>query len=317
MKLVELQGESQENFLLRLKALCADGMRLDLAVLALWNAAVGVYRAERKSIDDQRKAEAALRAATPLADILLPNAGLEHDMSENESSLQPDADDIIRSFAAQQIRPGRWWLEIDAYSLTASPLPQAKIPAKLDEEGREFFLAERENLLRDAVLPLVTAIGSGAIQLRAVSPEQQRTDGGFEPIPFENLKQQKWKIGNEGDVQFEFVGNRITYANAVIDFSTFEFVEPGKHSVEDHASRSIPLQSGAPGRPTSVQLVRAELRRMLDTGEIRSSQAAWARDLSDWLARSWPEAPQLSVKSLGNSLRSELREAVLKLKNEG
>ena len=68
------------------------------------------------------------------------------------------------------------------------------------------------------------------------------------------------------------------------------------------------ISSGAPGRPTSMHLIRSEHRRRLDAGEAHESLADEARYLAAWLARQHPAAPQPTPKTVENAIREAHRQ---------
>ena len=79
----------------------------------------------------------------------------------------------------------------------------------------------------------------------------------------------------------------------------------------DSADRTPPVyKTGGQGRPTSMNLIASELERRRAAGEVRATQAAEAEALAAWRAQAHPKAPKASAKTIGNSLRTELREAV-------
>jgi hypothetical protein len=66
--------------------------------------------------------------------------------------------------------------------------------------------------------------------------------------------------------------------------------------------------SGAPGRPTSMHLVRSEFESRKKMGTLNlASLKQQSKDLSDWLAKNYPSAPQLTEKTIENNIRSEYR----------
>jgi hypothetical protein len=68
------------------------------------------------------------------------------------------------------------------------------------------------------------------------------------------------------------------------------------------------ISSGAPGRPSSMHLIRAEHQRRLDEGEAHESLAAEAGHLATWLAQQHPTAPQPTPKAIANGIRAAHRQ---------
>tara|TARA_R110002124_G_scaffold183401_4_gene350798 strand:- start:21077 stop:22414 length:1338 start_codon:yes stop_codon:yes gene_type:complete len=66
-------------------------------------------------------------------------------------------------------------------------------------------------------------------------------------------------------------------------------------------------KTGAPGRPTSMHLVVAELDRLGEEGSLEPSIRQQASVLSDWLAKCHPGHPPLTPKSISNKIGSQFR----------
>lgn len=62
-------------------------------------------------------------------------------------------------------------------------------------------------------------------------------------------------------------------------------------------------RTGAPGRPTSVALLRKELARLAAAGRTWPTKDACSKELSAWLAKEHPEAPPMTQKTILNKLR--------------
>jgi hypothetical protein len=69
-----------------------------------------------------------------------------------------------------------------------------------------------------------------------------------------------------------------------------------------------PLSTGAPGRRTSMHLVRVELERRALAGEVLASMTAEAEALAAWLPQKHPEYPPLTPKTIRNALARRFRE---------
>jgi hypothetical protein len=66
-------------------------------------------------------------------------------------------------------------------------------------------------------------------------------------------------------------------------------------------------EKGAPGRPSSMGLVRVEHAARWDRGEAHESIGAEAQALAAWLKRQHPKAPPLTAKTIRNTLGAEHR----------
>jgi hypothetical protein len=69
----------------------------------------------------------------------------------------------------------------------------------------------------------------------------------------------------------------------------------------------VPTPSGAPGRPTSMQLVEGELSRRKDRNELKPGVGQEAIALLQWLGETHPDAVRLTVKTIKNRLSSKHR----------
>lgn len=85
--------------------------------------------------------------------------------------------------------------------------------------------------------------------------------------------------------------------------------ERGSEHIRGTRSTLGRSRSGAPGRPSSMHLVRNEFQRRLKTGTIEPSLALEADALSLWIRLNHPDEPQLTAKAIQNKLRPEYREA--------
>lgn len=70
---------------------------------------------------------------------------------------------------------------------------------------------------------------------------------------------------------------------------------------------SQPPRSGAPGRPSSMHLVKAEFKRRVERGEVERSVAEQARVLEFWLKQNHPTSPPLKAKAIENGIRDDHR----------
>jgi hypothetical protein len=66
--------------------------------------------------------------------------------------------------------------------------------------------------------------------------------------------------------------------------------------------RTTEILNDAPGRPSSRDLVRQEVKRRLDAGNT-SHLGVLGHNLSEWLANEHPAAPQMSPRVVENNIR--------------
>lgn len=72
---------------------------------------------------------------------------------------------------------------------------------------------------------------------------------------------------------------------------------------------NTPTATGAPGRPTSMHLVRGEFNRRRDAALLEKTLAQEAAALHEWFQKTHPAAPPPSSKTICNNIRSEFRAA--------
>jgi hypothetical protein len=70
---------------------------------------------------------------------------------------------------------------------------------------------------------------------------------------------------------------------------------------------SQPTRSGAPGRPSSMHLVKAEFKQRVEQGEVEHSLAEQARVLESWLKENHPISPPLGKKRIEDGIRDDYR----------
>lgn len=71
----------------------------------------------------------------------------------------------------------------------------------------------------------------------------------------------------------------------------------------DAVETSAPLFSGAPGRPSSMHLIKREIRRRAKLGLLESSLNLESEALAIWLEEAYPEAHPTAPKTIQNRLR--------------
>jgi hypothetical protein len=74
-----------------------------------------------------------------------------------------------------------------------------------------------------------------------------------------------------------------------------------------NGSEAAPTRSGAPGRPTSMDLIVKEHARRLETGSVEKAVASEARHLARWLRTTHPLAPTAVAKTIENKIRAAHR----------
>ena len=72
--------------------------------------------------------------------------------------------------------------------------------------------------------------------------------------------------------------------------------------------QAMPLRTGAPGRPTSKQLVEAEFKDRCKRGDVETKLAREGVVLSKWLRDTHSLQPQMTPKTISNVLRTLFHE---------
>ena len=66
-------------------------------------------------------------------------------------------------------------------------------------------------------------------------------------------------------------------------------------------------RTGAPGRPTIMHLIKAEMERRAENGEMLKTIAGEAKALANWAAKVHPRAPRTTAQSIENGIRNKHR----------
>lgn len=71
----------------------------------------------------------------------------------------------------------------------------------------------------------------------------------------------------------------------------------------DETDTSVPLSTGAPGRPSSMHLIEREFRRRAELGLLDPNLTAQAKALAEWVKENHPKAPPATANTIANRLR--------------
>jgi hypothetical protein len=118
---------------------------------------------------------------------------------------------------------------------------------------------------------------------------------------FAYLDEEHWRKGHDDSLQNRYGcqwGRLMVLKSDVARFWPFD----------EAAGVVYPQRSGAPGRPTSMHLVKAEFDARCARSELAASLAQEARYLADWLRSAHPSAPPLTDKTIKNKLRVAYRQ---------
>lgn len=87
-------------------------------------------------------------------------------------------------------------------------------------------------------------------------------------------------------------------------------VTPEMPAAPQDSTSALPGRSGFPGRPNSQHLIELEHARRLAAGEAEEKIAIEAQYLSAWLARTHPEWPKASAKTIANNIGAAHRQGL-------
>lgn len=87
-------------------------------------------------------------------------------------------------------------------------------------------------------------------------------------------------------------------------------VTPEMPAAPADSASALPGRSGFPGRPNSQHLIELEHARRLAAGEAEEKIALEAQYLSAWLARTHPEWPKASAKTIANNIGAAHRQGL-------
>ena len=95
-----------------------------------------------------------------------------------------------------------------------------------------------------------------------------------------------------------------------METATFDCREAYRRCVAQLHDQSAPVpehshSTGAPGRPSSANLVWPEFRRRMRSGEVLNQIGKEATYLADWLKQTYPGAHPMTEKTIRNTIREE------------
>jgi hypothetical protein len=68
-----------------------------------------------------------------------------------------------------------------------------------------------------------------------------------------------------------------------------------------------PFRTGAPGKPSAIQLIVAEHQRRVDSGEVIDGVGEEAEHLKHWVDVEYPDAPPITAKTIENRINEAHR----------
>lgn len=132
--------------------------------------------------------------------------------------------------------------------------------------------------------------------------------------PFLTLDTEK-RIAKGDDMTFRAVCGLIT-RNIPVGHPVLDRIRDAQKITKvtsAHNSKPAPQpavpETGAPGRPSSMHLIKPEFQRRADAGTIEKSLNKESKALVAWLTATHPAMPSLTPKTVANNLREEYRNA--------
>ncbi len=164
--------------------------------------------------------------------------------------------------------------------------------------------ASDENRLADVKTKLRRAIQSGELTAYGRPYDAMR---GHLNRPYEKLELDIFNVDTDKLKICELIGI-ITLAPMNMIDVRFKAADVRALFQPGDAATAQDYRNGCPGRPTSKQLVEAELRRRATAGELAGTLAEECRYLKAWLSSAHPTAPQMTQKAIENAFRGVYRQ---------
>ena len=149
------------------------------------------------------------------------------------------------------------------------------------------------NALADGHLQAFTRRGQNGQIEQIVDREEFRRE--FFGVPgIENLPHHLSNPGPDTDGQ-----------PVLLEISNFrEWLTKSRHAID-------PFRTGGPGKPSAIRVVEREHQRRLSCGEALPKVSKEAAILKEWLDRTYPDAPNITAKTIENHIRGAHRKRPL------
>jgi len=207
----------------------------------------------------------------------------------------------------------------------------AKLLAETSSVSEPEPLAVADQVRKQLVQALYDGVvGAEGVRWELVEPNPYEPDPAIpaDRVPiarvyWANEKCQESRVDELGEattvldsVTVHWNGDAISWDNEFGDPCAFERIRVVLGDIEKvfsprtsiegrEVSNSQNYRTGVAGRPTSKHLALEEMRRRASEGNLCGTLAAEVRELRNYIAIHYPEAPQPEQNSLENSLRSE------------
>ena len=149
------------------------------------------------------------------------------------------------------------------------------------------------NALADGHLQAFTRRGQNGQIEQIVDREEFRRES-FGVPGIENLPHHLSNPGPDTDGQ-----------PVLLEISNFrEWLTKSRHAID-------PFRTGGPGKPSAIRVVEREHQRRLSCGEALPKVSKEAAILKEWLDRTYPDAPNITAKTIENHIRGAHRKRPL------
>ena len=149
------------------------------------------------------------------------------------------------------------------------------------------------NALADGHLQAFTRRGQNGQIEQIVDREEFRRES-FGVPGIENLPHHLSNPGPDTDGQ-----------PVLLEISNFrKWLTMSRHAID-------PFRTGGPGKPSAIRVVEREHQRRLSCGEALPKVSKEAAILKEWLDRTYPDAPNITAKTIENHIRGAHRKRPL------
>jgi hypothetical protein len=192
----------------------------------------------------------------------------------------------------------------EAFEQACSVWEGCQEPARLvDEAHTDDELADRLDKY-DAARRRVERLLRAALDGGQLHPFYRAPNGQIERL----LDREEWRREAFGVSDIDNIPHHVTSPGpdtegqpVLLKISNFQ------EWLTAHRYEINPFRTGLPGRPTAVQLIEAEHRRRIDSGEALAKVGEEAKHLEKWLVTTHPRAPRTTAKTIENRIRKAHR----------
>lgn len=100
-------------------------------------------------------------------------------------------------------------------------------------------------------------------------------------------------------------GDKDTFHDVIVQAEELLVAFPPDQTAPGEAPVSIPIGTGAPGRPSSASLVDAEFQARVASGRCDKVLSREAKELEGWLRATYPNHPRMTARTIENRIRGD------------